>query len=59
MAGRHDWNLPGVVAERYLKSLKAPQKEYIWFEQSGHEPPEEEPDKFNRTIIEIVKEKSR
>ena len=59
MAGRHDWNLPGVVAERYLKSLKAPQKEYIWFEQSGHEPPEEEPDKFNKTIIEIVKEKSR
>lgn len=59
MAGRHDWNLPGVVAERYLKSLKAPQKEYIWFEQSGHEPPEEEPDRFNKTIIEIVKEKSR
>jgi proline iminopeptidase len=59
MAGRHDWNLPGVVAARYLKSLKAPQKEYIWFEQSGHEPPEEEPDKFNRTIIKIVKEKSR
>ncbi|AGC77938.1 pimeloyl-ACP methyl ester carboxylesterase [Nonlabens dokdonensis] len=58
MAGRHDWNLPGVVAERYLKSLKAPQKEYIWFEQSGHEPPEEEPDKFNKTIIKIVKEKS-
>jgi pimeloyl-ACP methyl ester carboxylesterase len=59
MAGRHDWNLPGVVAERYLKNLEAPQKEYIWFEQSGHEPPEEEPDKFNKTIIEIVKEKSR
>lgn len=59
MAGRHDWNLPGVVAERYLKSLKAPQKEFIWFEQSGHEPPEEEPDKFNKTIIEIIKEKSR
>ena len=33
--------------------------EFIWFDQSGHEPPEEEPDKFNRTIIDIVKGKSR
>jgi len=59
MAGRHDWNLPGEVAERYLESLKAPQKEYIWFDQSGHEPPEEEPEEFNKAVIEIVKEKSR
>ena len=59
MAGRHDWNLPGEVAERYLEKLEAPQKEYIWFEQSGHEPPEEEPEEFNKAIIEIVKEKSR
>ncbi len=59
ISGRHDWNLPGEVAEKYLEGLSAPQKEYIWFDQSGHEPPEEEPDKFNKTIIEIVKEKSR
>lgn len=59
LAGRHDWNLPGIIAEQYLDSLKAPEKKYIWFEQSGHEPPEEEPEKFNKTIIEIVKEKSR
>lgn len=59
MSGRHDWNLPGIVSERFLKNLEAPQKKYIWFEQSGHEPPEEEPEKFNKIIIEIVKEKSR
>lgn len=58
MAGRHDWNLPGSVAEKFLNRIEAPEKEYIWFELSGHEPPEEEPEKFNKTIIEIVKEKS-
>jgi pimeloyl-ACP methyl ester carboxylesterase len=58
MAGRHDWNLPGSVAEKYLDALDAPQKAFIWFENSGHEPPEEEPEAFNRLIIEIVKEQS-
>ncbi|SEG21109.1 Pimeloyl-ACP methyl ester carboxylesterase [Halpernia humi] len=55
MAGKHDWNLPGIVTEKYLNKLRAPQKEFIWFENSGHEPPEEEADKFNKDIIEIVK----
>jgi len=59
MAGRHDWNLPGIVTEKYFQDLKAPYKEFIWFEKSGHEPPEEEPEKFNNQIIKIVKEKSR
>ena len=57
MAGRHDWNLPGIVAENYLEELQAPDKEFIWFEKSGHEPPEEEPDEFNKKVVEIVKEK--
>lgn len=56
MAGKHDWNLPGVVAEKHLKTLNAPKKEFIWFENSGHEPPEEEPELFNKTIIKIVNE---
>lgn len=57
MAGRHDWNLPGIVAENHLEELQAPDKEFIWFEKSGHEPPEEEPDEFNERVVEIVKEK--
>jgi pimeloyl-ACP methyl ester carboxylesterase len=56
MAGRHDWNLPGSVAEAYLETLTAEEKAFIWFENSGHEPPEEEPEEFNRIISEIVKE---
>jgi len=58
LAGRHDWNLPGIVAQQYLEGLKAPDKKFIWFEKSGHEPPEEEAELFNKTIIEIVKDKS-
>ncbi|MBT8327936.1 MAG: alpha/beta hydrolase [Bacteroidia bacterium] len=57
LAGRHDWNLPGVVAERFLEKLEAPYKKFIWFDKSGHEPCEEEPRAFNETIIKIVKEK--
>ena len=59
MAGRHDWNLPGIVAENHLSIMNAPKKKFIWFEKSGHEIPAEESEKFNQTIINIVKEKRR
>jgi pimeloyl-ACP methyl ester carboxylesterase len=53
--GRHDWNLPTSISERFLKNLTAPKKEIVWFENSGHEPLEEEADKFNSALIERVK----
>jgi proline iminopeptidase len=53
--GRHDWSLPTIVTEEFVGKLKAPKKEIIWFEESGHEPLEEEPLKFNRLIIEKIK----
>jgi proline iminopeptidase len=59
LGGRHDWNLPSVVAETHLNKMTAPEKKFIWFEKSGHELADEEAKKFNQTIIEIVKEKSR
>lgn len=52
--GRHDWNLPTSITEAYIKKLKAPKKEIIWFEHSGHEPLSEESAKFNRTLIDRV-----
>jgi pimeloyl-ACP methyl ester carboxylesterase len=55
MAGRHDWNLPGIVAENYLSQLTAPKKEFIWFDYSGHEPPEEEAELFNTIVKDIVR----
>lgn len=49
--GRHDWSLPTAVTEDYFYKLKAPKKEIVWFENSGHEPLEEEASKFNKEII--------
>lgn len=58
LMGRHDWNLPTIVTEKYVEKLNAPKKEIIWFENSAHEPPEEEPRKFNEVMVNIVKNKS-
>lgn len=55
LVGRHDWSLPTIVTEDFVNKLNAPKKEIIWFEQSGHEPLEEEPLKFNRIIIEKIR----
>ncbi|MFT4523308.1 MAG: proline iminopeptidase [Bacteroidia bacterium] len=53
MEGRHDWNIPSVLAEKWLFNLRAPHKELIWFEQSGHGPLEEEAILFNRSMNAI------
>ena len=55
LAGRHDWNLPASITEEFMGRLKAPKKEMIWFENSGHEPLEEEAREFNHAIIERIK----
>ena len=52
LLGRHDWNVPSVLAESYFRKLQAPYKEIIWFENSGHGPLEEEPTKFNGILVE-------
>lgn len=54
--GRHDRVpacAPEVVVE-YLPHLQAPHKEIVWFEESGHHPNIEEPDRFQRMLIEKV-----
>lgn len=55
LVGRHDWNIPAQVTEQFVKNLTAPKKEIIWFEESGHEPLEEEANKFNQVIVERIK----
>ncbi|MCC6684174.1 MAG: alpha/beta hydrolase [Bacteroidia bacterium] len=37
-----------------MKKLTAPKKEIVWFENSGHEPLEEEPKEFNQAIIDRI-----
>lgn len=54
--GRHDWNIPSTLAEKWLKQLKAPKKKLYWFENSGHGPLDKESQKFNQVMIEILDE---
>ena len=53
--GRHDWSLPTIVTEDFYLKLNAPKKEIVWFEESGHECLEEEPQNFNKAIIDRIK----
>jgi pimeloyl-ACP methyl ester carboxylesterase len=52
--GRHDHEVPAVLAARYLEALRAPHKALVWFERSAHLPNAEEPDRFNRLLVEEV-----
>ena len=54
LQGKHDWNIPSVLAEEWFKNLKSPKKKLYWFDKSGHGPLEEEPKKFNKVMIEIL-----
>jgi pimeloyl-ACP methyl ester carboxylesterase len=55
MLGRHDWQVPAVLAGRYFDRIEAPAKRLIWFEQSAHNPPFEEPECFNRAVVEALR----
>jgi pimeloyl-ACP methyl ester carboxylesterase len=55
LVGQHDWSVPTAVTEEYFANLDAPEKELIWFGNSGHEVSSEEPDKFNRALYERIK----
>ncbi|HVY28176.1 MAG TPA: alpha/beta hydrolase [Polyangiaceae bacterium] len=55
LLGRHDHWVPSHVSQAYFEALQAPSKQLVWFEQSGHEPFVDEPEKLNRTMIELVR----
>jgi pimeloyl-ACP methyl ester carboxylesterase len=54
--GRHDRQVSSVLASEYFKRLEAPHKELIWFENSAHAAPFEEPERFNAEILRIARE---
>jgi len=54
LMGRHDYNWSAELAKNYFDVLKAPKKEFIWFEKSAHAPNGEEATKFNKIIIEKI-----
>lgn len=39
----------------YFQVLTAPAKQLVWFEESAREPPFEEPAKFNRAMVELLR----
>jgi len=54
--GRHDRIAacaPELVVD-YIKMVEAPKKEIIWFEESAHHPNIDEPDKFQKILIDKV-----
>jgi pimeloyl-ACP methyl ester carboxylesterase len=55
LLGREDYVTPSEIAARYFQKLEAPRKTLLWFEQSGHAPPFEEPDKFNALLAQQVR----
>jgi pimeloyl-ACP methyl ester carboxylesterase len=54
-AGRHDYATSHEVAYRWSTQLKAPSKTFIWFENSGHLIPEEEPGRFFYHLVADVR----
>ena len=46
--------VPADLAAEYFAQLKAPAKHLVWFGNSAHTPSAEEPELFNKMMIEQV-----
>jgi proline iminopeptidase len=57
--GRHDYNTPLSLVEEYFALLRAPSKELIVFERSGHHPMYEEPARYEEVLVEKLLPLSR
>ncbi|MEZ2414499.1 alpha/beta fold hydrolase [Muriicola sp. E247] len=52
--GRHDWNVPSVLALEWYENLDAPEKKIIWMENTAHGTLDEDPDDFKRIMLEMI-----
>jgi len=52
--GRYDYGTPFALVEKYFEILDAPYKEIIWFENSGHFLNLEEPQKYQKQLVDIA-----
>ncbi|KXZ22512.1 aminopeptidase [Bacillus nakamurai] len=50
ISGRFDLTVPGSISHGFYKQVKAPYKEWFWFENSAHSPHLEEPDLFAEVL---------
>lgn len=55
LLGRHDRQVDSRLAAAYFQRLQAPRKTLVWFENSAHNVPFEEPEAFNATIVRLLK----
>jgi proline iminopeptidase len=53
--GRHDFTVNSDVAHEWFERVEAPQKQFIWFEHSAHEPTTEEPGKFLLSLVQYAR----
>lgn len=52
--GKHDFNTPSVLAKQWFDALEAPEKAFIWFENSAHSPHFEESALWAQTIRRVL-----
>lgn len=52
--GRYDFTDPFTLTEEYFSKIDAPEKHFVWFEQSAHFPFYEEPAMFAQRMREVV-----
>jgi pimeloyl-ACP methyl ester carboxylesterase len=54
-AGRNDFNINSQVAADWFAKVKAPSKQFVWFENSAHLPMTEEPGKFLLSLVQYAR----
>jgi proline iminopeptidase len=55
LEGRHDRTVNSDVAYQWFNKVKAPEKHFVWFEHSAHEPESEEPGKFLVSLVRYAR----
>jgi proline iminopeptidase len=56
LMGKYDAISSTKLFDDYVRDLRAPKKEVVWFERSAHFPIFEEPARFNAEVVRIMKE---
>ncbi|HEU4427559.1 MAG TPA: alpha/beta hydrolase [Myxococcota bacterium] len=59
LLGRHDRHADAKLAEEYFLQLAAPKKTLVWFDESAHNVPFEEPERFNAEVRGCLSDSSR
>ena len=54
-AGRYDVNVNSDVAAEWFAKVKAPAKQFVWFENSAHLPMTEEPGRFLLSLVRYAR----